>query len=354
MTPVQYNELAAPMRREFHEAKSIESPSSNEILRYQGPLEFRSLKALSIEHCILRGRDLVAFHNTFYPSNDVWPHYRGDSQVKKLRQVLRLCAHRTKPIKITSGILCSLASHPSWEQNVFHWFIDILPRIFAAESVANGHQMVRLIKPEKFETWQIDSLNILGYKDKALITISNPENYSVHSTSFVNLVNHRAADSKCLPPFSIHPYIVNHLKSRFRESNGAASEVLARRIIISRESSVGRSFLNIDEIQGFAMAYNFVIIDLANICLKDQVAMFSHASHIIAAHGAGLTNLIHCNGGSLLEIHCAQHGVRGEYYQIAAINRVRYFYHICDAANDNSDMVLEVSILENFMLHAND
>jgi len=354
MTPVQYTELGSPIRREFHEAKSIDSPPSNEILKYLGPLQFRSLKALSIDHCILRGRDLVAFQNIFYPSNDLWPHYRGDNQAKKLRQVLSLCAHRTQPIKIINGILCSLASHPSWEQNFFHWFIDILPRIFAAESVSDGRQVVRLIKPGKFETWQSDSLNFLGYKNESLITISNAERQSIHCTSFVNLVNHRNADSKYLPPFSIHPYIVDHLKARFEKSISEASEDRPRRLIVSRKSSVGRSFLNMEEIQGFAKAYHFAILDLSNVCLKDQVAIFSHASHIIAAHGAGLTNLIHCNGGSLLEIHCAQHGVRGEYYQIAAINRVRYFYHICDAANDNSDMVLEVSILENFMLHAND
>jgi hypothetical protein len=353
MKAIHYAEVGVAIRREFHEAKSLESLSSNEILKYLGPLEFKSLKALLIDNCILRGRDLVAFQS-FYPTNDLWPHYRGDNKARKLRQVLGLCTHRTKSIKITNGILCSLASHPSWELNFFHWFIDIIPRIFAAESVSNGCQVVRLIKPGEFETWQRDSLNFLGYNNDSLITISNTERQSIRSTSFVGLVNHRKADSNCLPPFSIHPYIVSQLKARFQECISEVREDTPRRIIIARESSVGRSFLNMEDIQSFAMAYGFAILNLANFCLKDQIAIFSRASHIIAAHGAGLTNLIHCNGGFLLEVHCSQHGVRGEYYQIAAINRVRYFYHICEPTNDNSDMVVDVNVLESFMTQASD
>ena len=354
MTFVKFTDVGTPVLRDCHEAIAIRTSPNDNILKYACPLDFKSLKALSINNCVLRGRDLVAFKNWFLPANDIWPHYRRVSPAGKLRQVLSLCVHRTETIEIRDGVLCSLASHPSWEKNIFHWFIDILPRIFAAETVSSNCQPVRLIKPGSLEAWQIDSLECLGYGSDAIITTPDVESISICCASFAGLVGHRRFHAKGLPDFSIHPYIINQLKTRLNKFSGMHRKAFPARIIIFRHPSVGRSFLNMSDIHRFAAYHGFSVLDLANLSLKDQISIFNQSSHIIAAHGAGLTNLIHCSQAAVLEIHCSKHGIRSEYFQIAAINNLRYFYHVCSAANEQADMVIDIKVLESFIRQTSD
>lgn len=324
------------------------------IIRFPKVVTFPDLRVVSITHCTLRGRDLIAFHHSYLPIWPLWPQYRKLTSIRELYYLLSFPWRRSHTLSFIESSCCSLASHPSWEKNVFHWFIDILPRLLVAERIVGMRSKLKLLKSAPFLKWQIESLSLLGYDATSLTAIPDKSRISVQVDHFLGLCDIRKPRANCLPPYPIHPFIVKALKQRFDHLRVHTPIEISTRFIVVRAVSLGRCFVNMSQIEAFAMKYSFLIVDLANFALDDQIRMFQSATHIIAPHGAGLTHIIHSSDAAILEVHCTLHGVRTEYFQIAAINRLRYYYHVCKPVNHAADMYLDTCILEKFMQETSD
>ena len=75
-----------------------------------------------------------------------------------------------------------------------------------------------------------------------------------------------------------------------------------RKIVVLRPGSVTRRISNSDELLLNLKGWETVVLE--NMTIKDQIKIFSEASHVVAAHGAGLTNLLWCQPGTkVLEIN---------------------------------------------------
>lgn len=346
--------LASSTKKEALNALPIITEKSYELETYSASLAYPDLWCRIIKNGMLLGRDLVICNQFYYPIRELWPAYRKTSLIGYCREVVGLW--RQKPATPTSlpGAICSLASHPCWENNIFHWFLDILPRLLASEVAFGNSDSFSLVKPGSISQWQRDSLHMLGYDCHKLVILPNTSRLAIKADLLLGLVEHRNASLAGLPPYPIFPYFVKALKRRFShvESSGCAASTT--RIIIIRRRSEGRSFCNLSDIQSFAEHHGFCLIDLTLLSLADQISIFRNSSHIIAAHGAGLTHLIHCSQAAVLEIHCSDHGIRPDYLQIAAINNLRYFYHVCPAINDQADMLLDIRVFESFIRQTSD
>ena len=64
------------------------------------------------------------------------------------------------------------------------------------------------------------------------------------------------------------------------------------RIYISRKLAVKRHFANEEDFLGLMKKHDFHKVYLEQLSIGEQVELFRSASHVIAAHGAGLTNII--------------------------------------------------------------
>ena len=64
------------------------------------------------------------------------------------------------------------------------------------------------------------------------------------------------------------------------------------RIYVSRKIAVRRHLSNEDEFMPLLRKHNFRRVHLEQMTIMQQVKLFSTASHVIAAHGAGLTNVL--------------------------------------------------------------
>ena len=74
-----------------------------------------------------------------------------------------------------------------------------------------------------------------------------------------------------------------------------------RKIVVLRPGAVTRKIANSDELLLNLKGWETVVLE--NMSIKDQIRTFAEASHVVAAHGAGLANLLWCQPGTkVLEI----------------------------------------------------
>jgi hypothetical protein len=69
-----------------------------------------------------------------------------------------------------------------------------------------------------------------------------------------------------------------------------------RKIFITRKETSNRSIANQKELLIALSGWESVILE--DLSIKEQVQTFAEATHIVASHGAGLTNILWCNKGT--------------------------------------------------------
>jgi hypothetical protein len=69
----------------------------------------------------------------------------------------------------------------------------------------------------------------------------------------------------------------------------------------------------------------------------------------VAPHGASLTNLLHARQGSLLELFQDGHGVRPDYFQLANINGLEYFYGVCESVGSERHIRVDLQLLKHYL-----
>lgn len=90
---------------------------------------------------------------------------------------------------------------------------------------------------------------------------------------------------------------LRHFKGRLALENTQPR----KKIVVLRPGAKTRRLTNSDEL--LLALKGWETVDLAKLTIKDQMKTFAGASHIVAAHGAGLVNLLWCNPGTkIIEI----------------------------------------------------
>ena len=135
--------------------------------------------------------------------------------------------------------------------------------------------------------------------------------------------------------FNPHPAILDAFDAIRTSVLGNASLPQPwRRLYISRADSGGRVLINEKEIIERAARAGFTPVELSKLSLADQVRLFTEASHILAPHGAGLTNIGFCQPGArLCELHMDSY-VHWAFRLLAALRGVRYG---CLVGNTNGE-----------------
>lgn len=243
-----------------------------------------------------------------------------------------------------SGAVCSLCDRRAWQASFFHWFIDSLPRVLAAEDHhRRTGRPVRLLVPEEQRPWQRQSLAWLGWEGDRLIPLRPVTIHrSVAMDELIACCPRGAGRSPQAPGDAMVPAVIRTLRSRFQDA--VPSEPGAerpRRLYISRADAPFRRVVNEEEVMAVLAPLGFERVQLAALSLREQILCFRSASHIVAAHGAGLTNLIHARQARVLEIFQPNHGLRPDFLQIAAILGFDYDYRLGQTVAAGSDIRID-------------
>jgi capsular polysaccharide biosynthesis protein len=88
---------------------------------------------------------------------------------------------------------------------------------------------------------------------------------------------------------------------------------------VLRPGAVTRRIQNSDEL--LLKLKGWETVTLENLSIKDQIKTFAEASHVLAAHGAGMTNLLWCQPGTkVIEINQDRNMLHKKVYPLLSHN----------------------------------
>jgi hypothetical protein len=101
------------------------------------------------------------------------------------------------------------------------------------------------------------------------------------------------------------PWAVDTVREKF----DLVPRLPARRLLISRRDSPWRRLRNEAQLMELLEPLGFEIIVPGDLSFHDQIAAFRDATHVVAPHGAGLTNILWCAPGThVLEVFHPHYG----------------------------------------------
>ncbi len=202
------------------------------------------------------------------------------------------------PISGTALVLLS-DIHPL---NYCHWLVDELPRLAAAGRT----EEVTVVVADAPGSVHQQTLCLAGVAPERIVALGDFQ--AVRADRL--LVTSDLADMPH-PGFKAAPWLLDFLRARigFAALAGHAAYAFPRKLFVSRDDAIGRRIMNESELMGVLGPAGYERVTLAGRSLAEQVALFSRATHIVGAHGAGLTNIVFApHGARLLEIFPASYG----------------------------------------------
>jgi hypothetical protein len=268
---------------------------------------------------------------------------------RTLRRGLRLRS-LLPPQERIRGTVCSLVDIRQWSGSYYHWFLDCLPRLLAAEhhSLCQG-EPTRVIVPANQTPWQRESLNLLGISAEHQISHRSVGRGGLRVERLLAMVSHRWQRMGDAPFDAASPWAIKLLAERLSQRTEAPAVSPPRRLYLSRKGVPTRRVINEDDLLAQLAPHGFVTVQSEQLSLQEQISLFRGATHIIAPHGASLTNLMHAHDCSVLELFQEGHGVRPDFFQLAMINRLNYHHSLCPTRGPVMDCRIPPQVIEDFL-----
>ena len=249
-----------------------------------------------------------------------------------------------------SGAVCSLVDSRDWCGSYYHWFLDALPRLLYAEEHRRcTGETVRLIVPAQLNPWQGASLQLLDVEEQRLVPWKAPGGGGVAVEVLLAGVAHRWQRLGGAPFDAASPWAVRWLADRLSAAVPSPTTDLPRRLWLSRRGVASRGVVNEEVVLELLRPNGFESVQTETLSLAEQIALFRGATHIVAPHGASLTNLIHMRGGSVLELFQAGHGVRPDFFQLAMISGCNYLHALCPASEPGHHITVPLEVIREFL-----
>lgn len=189
-------------------------------------------------------------------------------------------------------------------ENYYHWMVDMLPRLRTLEDSGLAPDYYFINATTQFQKDSLQALNISA--DRILCPTAG---------------THIQADELIVPSlpgpaFQITPQLeaCEYLRSTFLKKD--RTQKPHRAIYITRNDAKTRRVINEAEIREELIDSGFEVVSLSNVPLLEQIELFAEARIIVGPHGAGFTNAIFSQPGSVLIEFMA------EGWQITSIERL--------------------------------
>lgn len=194
----------------------------------------------------------------------------------------------------------------------YHWLIEVLPKLSILrrfESLAS----VPLIVPPALKPFQRDSLKQVGISDTQLLPFDNGC-WELGNLFFPSLLG---------PTGSPAPAAVAWLRQEFLKSKPSAASS-PKRIYLTRRDAAQRRVLNETEVVAFLEAAGFSVICPGELSLAEQIDLFRNVEIVVAAHGAGATNMVFAPPGATLIELFGDNYINGCFWALANVLGQKY------------------------------
>ena len=196
------------------------------------------------------------------------------------------------------------------QANYFHWFVEILPRLYGYLQLT-GETDLPLLVSDNLHGNLYDLLAIVSGKGRAVKRLTNGLGYRVRKLVYPADIS-RIFDVYDRPPSLETTYLpVGLLKELVRDIRQALpgtdrSGAGPRRLFVKRTSTY-RTLLNEAEVETFLAGRGFMPVDPGRLSVSEQVELFSRADIVVGPSGAALTNIVWCAGGARVLVLHADH-----------------------------------------------
>jgi capsular polysaccharide biosynthesis protein len=178
-------------------------------------------------------------------------------------------------------------------RNYYHWMLDYLPRLMLAGTDVKllVNEARAPFQDECFALLGIDADRLVGVPDAAQIVCDELQAAAVP-------VRQMRLDDAALA------WLRGDFAAKALAGSGISTK---RRLYVSRKDASLRRVVNEAEVLDALGPLGFELVIAGDLCVAEQVRLFSEAELVIAPHGAALTNMVFTNPGALLvELSAAQ------------------------------------------------
>ena len=215
----------------------------------------------------------------------------------------------------------------------FHWLLEVMPN-FVYTYQYNKDNLKIIVSPNA-NRYLIEALNyLLGEKaQKVIIKVSKKA--LVKNIYFATFEDESGF---------VRIKDISILRSAFKKLMKPTSPL--KKIYVSRLKNSKRKIGNELEVEKKVSSYGYEIVYAEELSFEQQIKTFSSASHIIGAHGAGLSNIVWCNPNvKLIEIF-THNNLHFCYATLALTMNLNYEYLEC-SEDKNSFGMVNLNELEN-------
>lgn len=234
--------------------------------------------------------------------------------------------------------------------NYYHWMIDVLPRLALCQAAGfEFRHDDRFVVPRLNTSFHAETLAAFGISDKQLFFVN-------HCTPWVtadliiapHLKNHMALEmGSWVPAFLRDTFVGNQPRSCAPHSSCDSLNTACRlanentgasgKLFISRDParSNGRGIANLSQTTELLHEAGFQCIYPERLSVAEQARLFNQASVVVAAHGAGLTNIVFCQPGTTVVELYGEH-LAPCFWAISALGKLHYINHDCRTLNESA------------------
>jgi capsular polysaccharide biosynthesis protein len=210
--------------------------------------------------------------------------------------------------EVAEGVLLGLP----WNHNIYHWLVEILPRMQLTEELP-ALQQVPLLVPASAPAFVPDSLRLAGLEAQVK-TLDD----GVHRVGTLHLPTRLARTA------DVSPDALQWLDEKFPMASPAG-----RRLYISRGDAPIRYVSNERDVRHMLeQDFGFETLVMSTIAFDEQVRAFREADVVVGAHGAAFAHLAFApRGAAFLEIFRSGH-FNPCYGRMCAIRGIDYGFLI--------------------------
>ncbi|MCU0323334.1 MAG: glycosyltransferase family 61 protein [Chitinophagaceae bacterium] len=185
--------------------------------------------------------------------------------------------------KIINEVDRIISLRDTGEENYFHFFNDVLAKIYFLEQHGFAVHDYHLLIAEKtynksfFQFW----LKHIGSKRNFKWLVQKSDEYIIsHESVFCKPITHHTQ--------VLHNLFQPYFKITFEHKD------YPEKIYLKRNPKRLRFVENGNEIETLVKQNGYAVVDTDELVVADQIALFKSVKKVIGIHGAGLTNLFFC------------------------------------------------------------
>lgn len=184
------------------------------------------------------------------------------------------------PVENLDENIAVLYTIPYWHNNYYHWMFDVLAKLdLLAQSKMKIDKYI--INPLSLP-FQSQTLKQFGISKKRII--ENHKDLHIKARKLII-----PSQPTMLPEWACQ-FLRKKLAENINQNEGKNSKI--DKVYISRKDANSRRIINEVEVLDILKRKGFSVVTLSELDVFEQIKIFDSAKVIVAAHGAGLTNLL--------------------------------------------------------------